>query len=144
MRCRACTRLGRPAACRAGHTKGTFCAGTFTPYREAAELTEAAHLQDAPVPVTVRFSRVTGNPDKHDGKDGMCGMATRFHLPDGSDTDLIGVSIGRFTNRARGLRRDEPDVFHVQGRRDKSVRWGSPCSGYATPSPCCRCWRPCG
>ena len=93
------TILGRPPACRAGHTKGTFCAGVFTPYGEAAELTEAAHLQDAPVEATVRFSRVTGNPDNHDGQNGRCGMATRFHLPDGSDTDLIAISLDRFTNR---------------------------------------------
>jgi catalase len=91
--------LGRPPACRAGHAKGMFCAGVFIPSKEAAELTEAAHLQDVPVEVTVRLSRVTGNPDAHDGDNGRCGMATRFHLPDGSDTDLIAISLDRFTNR---------------------------------------------
>jgi catalase len=91
--------LGRPPACRVGHAKGTFCAGVFMPYGEASELTDAAHLQDTPVEATVRFSRVTGDPDKHDGSNGRCGMATRFHLRDGSDTDLIAISLDRFTNR---------------------------------------------
>ena len=38
------------------HTKGLVTTGTFTPAPEAKSLSRAAHLQGAPVPVTVRFS----------------------------------------------------------------------------------------
>ena len=89
---------GKHPGCRAGHPKGRFCGGVFTPSGEAVELTDAAHLQHDPVEVTARLSKVASNPSGHDGADGQCGMATRFHLPDGSSTDLIGLSLSRFTN----------------------------------------------
>jgi catalase len=95
--------LGSHPGCRSGHAKGTFCAGVFTPSGEAAELTTAPHLQGDqhdPVRVTVRFSTVTGDPNRHDGKGGSArGMAVRFHLPNGEYTDLITVSLPCFTNR---------------------------------------------
>jgi catalase len=92
--------LGNHPGCRSGHAKGTFCAGVFTPSGEARELTDAPHLQENPVGVTVRFSTVTGDPNRHDGAGGNArGMAVRFHLPDDQYTDLIAVSLPCFTNR---------------------------------------------
>lgn len=114
---------GRHPGCRAGHAKGRFCAGVFTPSGAAGELTDAAHLQRAPVEVTVRFSKVTGNPSGHDGDNGRYGMAARFHLPDGSSTDLIGLSLSRFTNKSpRDFVRMTRGCFKLVDGRTKA-RW---------------------
>jgi catalase len=82
---------------RAAHAKGTFCAGTFTAAPEARELTRAAHMAGDPVPATVRFSNGSGNPEApdNDRREGR-GMATKFHLPDGSDTDIVAITIPVF------------------------------------------------
>src|SRR5262249_48634260 len=63
---------------------------------EAAVLTRAAHLQGAPVPVTVRFSNGSGDPNLPDwNRDGR-GMATKFQLPGGGATDLVALSLPTF------------------------------------------------
>jgi catalase len=81
---------------RRAHARGVCFQGTFTPSGEAARLTTAAHLQSAAVPVTVRFSNSNGNPDVADGNRAGRGLAVRFHLPDGSDTDIISVNLPVF------------------------------------------------
>ena len=82
---------------RAAHAKGTLCAGTFTPSPGAAELTRAAHMQGDPVRVTVRFSNGSGNPTAPDGErtEGR-GMAIKFYLPDGSTSDIVGLTLPVF------------------------------------------------
>ena len=82
---------------RAAHAKGIFCRGSFVATPEAGELTRAAHLQGAPVEVTVRFSNGSGDPeapdtDRRDGR----GMATKFHLPGGRETDIVAITIPVF------------------------------------------------
>lgn len=83
---------------RAAHAKGFCVAGTFEPAREAANLSRAAHFHKA-VPVTVRFSNGSGNlhaADHHvDGR----GMAVKFHLPDGSTTDIVSLTQSVFVVR---------------------------------------------
>jgi catalase len=91
--------LGRTAGVRPGHAKGIFCAGVFTPTAAAGELTRAPHMQDRPVEVTVRFSNVTGDPNRSDANRGFRGMATKFHLDGGACTDLIAITMPCFTNR---------------------------------------------
>jgi catalase len=92
--------LGIHPGCRSGHTKGTFCVGKFTPTVRAKDLTSAPHMQVETVDVTVRFSNQTGDPDRHDGASRLPrGMATRFHLSGDEYTDLIAISLPRFTNR---------------------------------------------
>jgi catalase len=88
---------GRHPGRRAAHAKGTLCAGTFTPSAEASALTRAAHMQDEPVRVTVRFSNGSGDPDAPDGerRDGR-GMAIKFYLPDGTTTDIVSITIPVF------------------------------------------------
>jgi catalase len=91
--------LGRPPGVRPGHAKGIFCAGVFTPTGTARELTRAPHMQDRPVEVTVRFSNVTGDPDRSDANRAFRGMATKFHLDGGAYTDLIAITMPCFTSR---------------------------------------------
>ena len=81
---------------RTQHAKGTLLAGEFTPSQEAARLSRAAHFQ-APVRVTARFSNGSGDPSNRDGEraDGR-GLAVKFYLPDGTTTDLIGLTIPVF------------------------------------------------
>lgn len=79
---------------RANHAKGVLVSGQFEPAPGAAALSMAAHLQASPSPVLVRFSTSTGVPQipDTDPNANPFGMAIRFHLADGSDTDLVAIS----------------------------------------------------
>jgi catalase len=81
---------------RAAHAKGTLMSGTFTPNGDARRLTTAAHLQDDPVRVTVRFSNGGGDPGIPDYAREGRGMAVKFYLPDGGKTDIVGLSLPCF------------------------------------------------
>src|SRR3954451_5555746 len=82
---------------RAAHAKGVVLSGTFTPSDAAKGLSRAAHFAGDPVRVTVRFSNGGANPDGNDAAigDGR-GMALKFYLPDGSTTDIVGLSLPVF------------------------------------------------
>ena len=81
-------RFGRHAGYRALHAKGLLTKGTFTATPPAAELTRAEHMQGHEVPVTVRVSNGAGNPRSPDYAPDVRGLATSFHLADGSRTDI--------------------------------------------------------
>src|SRR5688572_7219985 len=78
---------------RATHAKGVVLEGTFTPSALATSVSKAAHLQKkkTPVPATIRFSASTGLPTIPDTDPGTSprGMALKFHLPNGSQTDIV-------------------------------------------------------
>lgn len=76
---------------RANHAKGIVVEGSFKASPEAAGLSRAALFSGATIPVTVRFSDSTGVPNLPDGAENANphGMAVKFHLPDGSDTDIV-------------------------------------------------------
>jgi catalase len=80
------------------HAKGIVCQGTFTPSKDAATLSRAAHFQGASVPVTVRLS--DGNPDPiipdNTPNAGPRGMSIRFKLPNGEETDIVSLSVNGF------------------------------------------------
>jgi catalase len=79
------------------HAKGIVATGTFTPAPTAKSISSAAHLQGGPVPVTVRFSDGTGNPQIPDANPNAAphGMAVRFTLP-GAFTDIVANSHNGF------------------------------------------------
>jgi catalase len=86
---------------RAVHAKGVVCTGTFRPAATAASVSRAPHLQGAPVPITVRLSDFGGVPTVPDG-DPLAsprGMAIKFHLPGGTDTDIVAHSYDGFPTR---------------------------------------------
>jgi catalase len=89
-------RFGRHPGYRALHAKGRFYEATFTAAPEAKPLTRAAHMQGGPVGATVRFSNASGDPDDPDYAPDIRGMATSFHLPDGSRTDIVAQTAPRF------------------------------------------------
>jgi len=81
------------------HAKGFYCSGSFAATPEAAALTRAAHMQGDPVPFITRFSIGGGKPDAHDSVRESRGMATKFRLADGTETDLLGVTAPVFIAR---------------------------------------------
>ena len=78
---------------RANHAKGVLVTGTFTPAKTAASFSSAPHFAK-PVPVLVRFSDTTGVPNIPDASPDASphGMAIRFKLPDGGQTDIVSIS----------------------------------------------------
>jgi catalase len=90
--------FGQQTTNRAVHAKGVVLTGTFTPSGAAANLSKAPHMQTAPVPITVRFSDFAGVPTIPD-TDGLAsprGMAIKFKLQDGSESDLVAHSFNGF------------------------------------------------
>ncbi|SFF81772.1 catalase [Actinacidiphila alni] len=87
---------GKHPGFRRSGARGACFTGTFTPTGEAAALTTAGHLQDIPVPAVARFSNSEGNPAARDGVPVARGMAVRFALPDGDETDLIAMTVPLF------------------------------------------------
>ncbi len=83
---------------RANHAKGIVVTGSFKASPEAAGLSRAVLFNGSPIPVTVRFSDATGIPNLSDGAGAANphGMAIKFHLPDGSDTDMVINSLKFF------------------------------------------------
>jgi catalase len=83
---------------RANHAKGIVVEGSFTPSRAGPALSKAAIFAGKTLPVTVRFSDSTGIPDLPDGSPGANphGMAVKFHLPDGSEVDIVSNSLKFF------------------------------------------------
>jgi catalase len=80
------------------HAKGLVCLGSFTPSPAASGLSRALHFQGPPVPVTVRFS--DGSPDPGVAENSYDasprGIAIRFKLPNGKETDVIAISHNGF------------------------------------------------
>ena len=87
---------GHHEGVRAAHARGACARGTFTATPEAARLTRAPHMQGDPIPVTVRVSNGTGNPGHPDRRKDGRGMAVKFHLPNGKETDMVGITLPVF------------------------------------------------
>ena len=83
---------------RANHAKGIVVEGSFKASPEAAGLSRAVLFSGGTILATVRFSDSTGIPDLPDGSGpaNPHGMAIKFHLPDGSDTDMVINSLKFF------------------------------------------------
>jgi len=78
------------------HTIGVGVKGRFVASDVARTYCIAEHFKGEPIPVSVRFSNGLGGLEQHDGWSDVRGMATRFHLPDGTATDLIATTLGEF------------------------------------------------
>jgi catalase len=76
---------------RANHAKGLVAEGHFEPSPGASSLSKAALFKGARVPVTVRFSSGSGIPNVADGspRANPHGLSMKYHLPDGSETDMV-------------------------------------------------------
>jgi len=90
--------FGKHPGQRVNHAKGIVAEGSFKASPDAAGLTRAVHFQPGTVPITVRFSNATGIPNLPDGDPNANphGMAIKFRLPNGSDTDIVINSLHFF------------------------------------------------
>jgi len=110
---------------RANHAKGVDLQGVFRPSDSASSVSKASHLQKTSVPINVRFSNFGGNPTVSDA-DGLAsprGMSIKFHLPDGSDTDIVSHSFNGFP------------VATADELREFLIALGSSGPGAAKPTP---------
>jgi catalase len=95
------------------HAQGRYYAAVFKATPEAKKLSRAVHLQGQPVQATVRHGHsASGNPW---GPAVSPSMAVKFYLPDGTVTDLIGITIPLFFGRTpdevlEGLKIVKPDA----------------------------------
>lgn len=89
---------GPHAGYRANHAKGIVVTGHFEPAKSARTLTKAVQYQGKSVPVVVRLSNTTGVPDIPDGNPNASphGIAIRFELPKGVNTDIVSISTNGF------------------------------------------------
>jgi catalase len=78
------------------HTIGMGVKGEFVASDVARNYCIAEHFNGKPVCASVRFSNGLGGLEQHDGWSDVRGMATRFHLPNGTAHDLIATTLGEF------------------------------------------------
>ena len=82
---------------RAFHAKGVVVEGTFKASPDAARLSRAALYNGSSIPVTARYSDGAGVPTVPDGSPAMPrGIAIKYHLPGGADTDMVTNSFKFF------------------------------------------------
>lgn len=83
---------------RATHAKGIVVEGSFRGSAEGAALSKAVLFDGSTIPVTVRFSNNGGVPNIPDGSADANphGLALKFRLPDGSETDMVTNSLKFF------------------------------------------------
>src|SRR6266853_797764 len=82
---------------RAFHAKGVVVKGSFKASAEAARLSRATLFNGSSIPVTARFSDGSGMPAVPDGSPAMPrGIAIKYHLPGGTDTDMVTNSFKFF------------------------------------------------
>ena len=84
--------FGKHPGDRAAHTKGICLTGQFTPAPEAPSFSKAPQFAK-PVGITARFSLGGGNPQAPDNaQDNVRGLAVRFDLGNGANSDLVMIS----------------------------------------------------
>jgi catalase len=82
---------------RAFHAKGVVVDGTFKASPDARRISSAALFNGQSIPVTARFSDGSGMPTVPDGSPAMPrGIAIKYHLPGGGDTDMVTNSFKFF------------------------------------------------
>ena len=86
---------GRPDL-RPVHAIGIGATGHFEASPVARDYCIAEHFQGGRIPVTVRFSNGLGKAVEHDGWSDVRGMATRFHLANAAEHDLIAMTLPEF------------------------------------------------
>lgn len=102
---------------RAIHAKGIMLEGSFAPAASASSISSAPHLQKTAVPVIVRYSNFAGVPNipDNDPLASPHGMAIRFSLPDGHETDLVAHSFNGFPSQNADQFRDLLQALAASG-----------------------------
>ncbi|HSJ10918.1 MAG TPA: catalase [Longimicrobiales bacterium] len=92
---------GHVAGTRWAHTHGVGVVGHFVASDVARQYCVAEHFQGQPVPVTVRLSDGSSDPQRHDERPDTRGLAVKFHARDGSEHDLLSMTLPVFGARTR-------------------------------------------
>lgn len=80
------------------HSRGVGAEGHFQP-SDVAPTYCSAELFNHRVPVKARFSTATGSPSEPESDQSVRGMAVKFHLAAGGESDLIAISTQLFPCR---------------------------------------------
>lgn len=78
------------------HAVGIGATGYFVASDAARRYTYAEQFQGEHTPISLRFSNGSGSPDEHDSALDVRGMAVKFHLRDGGESDLIAITLPVF------------------------------------------------
>jgi catalase len=126
--------FGKHAGARAVHAKGVVLEGTFMPSPSAVAISKAPHLQKSSVPVTVRFSDFAGIPDIPDNHElsSPRGLAIKFHLPDGTETDIVAHSFNGWPSPTAA---DFRDLLVALGSSGPDVPKPTPLDAYLESHP---------
>jgi catalase len=126
--------FGKQTDNRAVHAKGIVLHGRFLPSSAAADLSRAPHFQKNAVPLTVRFSDFAGIPTipDNDGLANPRGLALKFQLPDGTDTDLVTHSFNGFPSPTAD---DFRQFLIALGTSGPSVSHPTPADTYLAAHP---------
>src|ERR1700730_13253820 len=82
---------------RVNHAKGVVAEGSFVATPGASALSRATLFDGSRIPVTVRFSNDGGFPSVPDGApSNPKGMAVKFHMPDGTEVDMVILAVKFF------------------------------------------------
>src|SRR5229473_1639171 len=129
--------LGTRPGFRAAHAKGTCFDAVFVPTPEAAALCAAPHLRGPEVPAVVRFSNASNLPETPDWALEVGGMAVKFQVPEGRETDIVAINMPIFFTR------EPEDFIAFTIARHPDPRSGRPSTarvlGYALRHP--ESWR---
>ena len=113
---------------RVNHAKGIVVQGSFVGTPAAAALSRAALFDGSTIPVTVRFSDGGGLPTVPDA-DNPHGMAIKYHLPGGADTDMvISGSASRSILEIVVLPAPEGEESTISRPRRRRVGWSDEAS----------------
>lgn len=92
---------GHVAGTRWAHTFGLGALGHFVASDVAKDFCVAAHFQGQAVPVTVRFSNGSSDPERHDERPDTRGLAVKFHYDASSEYDLLSMTLNVFGAKTR-------------------------------------------
>src|ERR1700722_10097479 len=82
---------------RVNHAKGIVAEGSFVATPAASALSRAALFDGSNIPFTLRFSNDGGFPAIPDGAPGnIKGIAVKFHMPGGSEADIVMLAVKTF------------------------------------------------
>ena len=110
-------RFGEHRGTRAAHAKGICLTGKFTPSPDAPSLSKAPHFA-APVDIIARFSIGGGDPAASDHNPlGVHGLAVRFDLGNGSNSDLLMISAPVFFAKTPALAAEFIEISADKDRR---------------------------
>jgi catalase len=115
------------------HAPGIGVTGSFQATDVAARYSDAAHFSGRPVPVRVRFSNGVVSAKVPDSADVVRGMAIKFHLDGGRETDMVCMTLPVFF--ARTVEEFRAFVAAISEPRGRPAPWWRKVGGLLKLSP---------